>query len=69
VLKAVARQRLHANHDSIDIGDGRPEGEAWPITTTQSKRSVRFAHLTPPSVDRSILPGCCSRQPLRAAPS
>ena len=37
VLKAVARQRLHANQDSFDFGDGRPEGEALPIASTQSK--------------------------------
>jgi hypothetical protein len=36
-LKAVARQRLHANQDSFDFGDGRPEGEALPITSTRSK--------------------------------
>ena len=27
VLKAVARQRLHANQDSLDFGDGQPGGE------------------------------------------
>jgi hypothetical protein len=37
VLRAVARQRLHANQDSLDFGDGRPTGEALPITSTQSK--------------------------------
>jgi hypothetical protein len=37
VLKAVARQRLHANQDALDFGDGRPEGQALPITSTQSK--------------------------------
>ena len=26
VLKAVARQRLHANQDTLDFGDGRPGG-------------------------------------------
>jgi hypothetical protein len=36
-LKAVARQRLHANQDSLDFGDGQPEGEALPITSTRSK--------------------------------
>lgn len=36
-LKAVARQRLHANQDSFDFGDGRPEGEALPITSTRSR--------------------------------
>ena len=37
VLRAVARQRLHAGQDSLDFGDGRPEGQALPITSTQSK--------------------------------
>ena len=37
LLKAVARQRLHANQDSFDFGDGRPEGEALPITSTWSR--------------------------------
>ena len=37
VLKAVARQRLHANQDALDLGDGLPEGQALPITSTQSK--------------------------------
>ena len=36
-LKAVARQRLHARQDTLDFGDGRPEGQALPITSTQSK--------------------------------
>jgi hypothetical protein len=35
VLKAVARQRLHVNQDSIDFGDGRPEGQALPILSTR----------------------------------
>ena len=37
VLKAAARQRLHADQDTLDFGDGRPEGQALPITSTQSK--------------------------------
>jgi len=37
VLKAAARQRLHVDQDTLDIGDGRPEGEALPITSTQSR--------------------------------
>ena len=37
VLRAVARQRLHAGQDTLDFGDGRPEGQALPITSTQSK--------------------------------
>ena len=37
VLKAAARQRLHVGQDTLDFGDGRPEGEALPITSTQSK--------------------------------
>jgi hypothetical protein len=37
VLKAAARQRLHANQDSLDFGDGRPAAEALPITSTRSK--------------------------------
>ena len=37
VLKAAARQRLHVDQDTLDFGDGRPEGEALPITSTQSK--------------------------------
>jgi hypothetical protein len=35
VLKAVARQRLHVNQDSLDFGDGRPEGQALPILSTR----------------------------------
>jgi hypothetical protein len=38
VLKAVARQRLHADQDSLDFGDGRPEGAALPILSTRSQR-------------------------------
>jgi hypothetical protein len=37
VLRAAARQRLHANQDALDFGDGRPEGQSLPITSTQSK--------------------------------
>jgi hypothetical protein len=37
VLKAVARQRLHANQDSLDFGDGRPSGAALPILSTRSQ--------------------------------
>jgi hypothetical protein len=37
VLRAAARQRLHAHQDAFDFGDGRPEGQALPITSTQSK--------------------------------
>lgn len=37
VLKAAARQRLHADQDTFDFGDGRPEGQSLPITATQSK--------------------------------
>ena len=37
VLKAAARQRLHANQDTLDFGDSRPAGQALPITSTQSK--------------------------------
>jgi hypothetical protein len=37
VLRAAARQRLHAHRDAFDFGDGRPEGQALPITSTQSK--------------------------------
>jgi Transposase DDE domain len=37
VLKAVARQRLHANQDSLDFGDGRPRGAALPILATRSQ--------------------------------
>jgi hypothetical protein len=36
-LKAVGRQRLHANQDSFEFGDGRPEGEVLPITSTRSR--------------------------------
>jgi hypothetical protein len=32
VLRAAARQRLHAHQDAFDFGDGRPEGQALPIT-------------------------------------
>jgi hypothetical protein len=37
VLKAVARQRLHANQDPLDFGDGQPPGQALRILATQSK--------------------------------
>ena len=37
VLKAVARQRLHAGQDSLDFGDGRPSGQSLQIVATQSK--------------------------------
>ena len=37
LLKAAARQRLHVDQDTLDFGDGRPEGAALPITSTQSK--------------------------------
>ena len=37
LLKVAAQQRLHANQDTLDFGDGRPAGEALPITSTQSK--------------------------------
>ena len=37
-LKAVARQRLHAGQDTLDLGDGRPVGQALPITSTRSKQ-------------------------------
>jgi hypothetical protein len=37
VLRAAARHRLHINQDTFDFGDGRPQGEALPITSTQSK--------------------------------
>jgi hypothetical protein len=37
ILKAAARQRLHADQDTLDFGDGRPVGQELPITSTQSK--------------------------------
>ena len=37
VLKAVARQRLHANQDTLDLGDGRPGDEEAPIVSTRAK--------------------------------
>ena len=37
VLRASAQQRLHANQDTLDFGDGRPAGQALPITSTQAK--------------------------------
>jgi Transposase DDE domain len=37
VLKAVARQRLHAHQDSLDFGDGRPGGATLPILSTRSQ--------------------------------
>jgi Transposase DDE domain len=37
LLKAAAQQRLHAGQDTLGFDDGRPEGEALPITSTQSK--------------------------------
>ena len=35
VLKAVARQRLHANQDSLDFGDGLPAGATLPLLSTR----------------------------------
>lgn len=37
LLKAVAGQRLHADQDSLDFGDGRPGAAELPIRSTQSK--------------------------------
>jgi Transposase DDE domain len=37
VLKAVARQRLHAGQDTFDFGDGRPAGATLPILSTRSQ--------------------------------
>ena len=37
VLKAVARQRLHAGQDTLDFGDGRPVGATLPILSTRSQ--------------------------------
>jgi Transposase DDE domain len=37
VLKAVARQRLHADQDTLDFGDGRPAGATLPILSTRSQ--------------------------------
>ena len=37
VLKAVARQRLHAGQDSLDFGDGQPVGATLPILSTRSQ--------------------------------
>ena len=37
LLKAAARRRLHVDQETLDFGDGRPEGEALPITSTQSR--------------------------------
>ena len=36
-LKAIARQRLHSGQDTLDLGDGRPEGQDLAITSTRSK--------------------------------
>ncbi len=37
LLKAVARQQLHAGQDSLDFGDGRPHAAELPILSTRSK--------------------------------
>jgi hypothetical protein len=37
VLKAVARQRLHAGQDTFDFGDGPPAGVTLPILSTRSQ--------------------------------
>jgi hypothetical protein len=37
VLKAIARQRLHADRDTLDFGDGRPAGATLPILSTRSQ--------------------------------
>ena len=37
VLRAAAQQRMHANQDAFDFGDGQPAGQALPITSTQSR--------------------------------
>ena len=37
LLKAAAKQRLVADQDALDFGDGRPEGAALPIVGTRSQ--------------------------------
>jgi len=37
LLKAAARQRLHANQDVLDFGDGRPARGELPILSTRSQ--------------------------------
>lgn len=37
LLKAAAAQRLHANQDSLDFGDGRPTAAVLPILSTRSQ--------------------------------
>lgn len=37
LLKAAAKQRLVVNQDTLDFGDGHPEGAALPIMSTRSQ--------------------------------
>jgi hypothetical protein len=37
VLETVARQRLHANRDTLDFGDGRLGDDEAPIVTSQAR--------------------------------
>lgn len=38
LLRTAARQRLHADQDSLDFGDGEPDAAELPIVSTRSKR-------------------------------
>ena len=37
VLKTVARQRLHANQDALDLDDGQPHAQEAPIVASSAK--------------------------------
>src|SRR5215204_1540355 len=37
ILKTVARQRMHANQDALDFGDGQPGDEEAPIVSSRAR--------------------------------
>jgi hypothetical protein len=37
ILKTIARQRMHANQDALDFGDGQPGDEEAPIVSSRAK--------------------------------
>ena len=59
VLKAVARQRLHANQDTLDFGDGRPAGQdaADPVDPVAASVGHVVPGLLRAGVRRRLRPG------------
>jgi hypothetical protein len=37
ILKTIARQRMHANQDALDFGDGQPRDEEAPIVSSRAR--------------------------------